>query len=77
MGALAPCRLACLTNHSCLFPVLPQLAAYGGTDWQPEQRSGDGWPALRDTQYSVLGLPGTGVSLAIDLGEGRGGGGHW
>lgn len=60
-------RFLCGTTRVFFFNSL-QLAAYGAVDPLPAQRTLDALPELRDTQYSALTLPGTGVSLAIDIG---------
>ena len=51
-------------------PELPflyvQLANYQATQDGSEETA---WPALRQAQGEVLGLPGTGMAVAIDIGE--------
>ena len=53
-----------------MFYGFVSLAAYGGTDSDGgASRSASGLPRMRLDQNSILVLPNTGVSLALDLGD--------
>lgn len=54
------------TNFSAF---VVSLAPTGRTDETPSARSGDDWPALRESQLSALQLPGAQLIYPIDLGD--------